>query len=142
MFVICLIISYKYTNKTSISQLFSKLFYPELTLIVKHGFEWYGIFWVLIENLYQNANALQPECDTNAIKESKVKGNNNSKSKSLFNLKKALLDYGFQEELVEEWLSIRKNKRSVNSEFAYNSFIAQVERSRVEKTECKEVACK
>ena len=26
MFVICLIISYKYTNKTSISQLFSKLF--------------------------------------------------------------------------------------------------------------------
>ena len=111
-------------------------------LIVKHGFEWYGIFWALIENLYQNANALQPECDTNAIKESKVKGNNNSKSKSLFNLKKALLDYGFQEELVEEWLSIRKNKRSVNSEFAYNSFIAQVERSRVEKTECKEVACK
>ena len=27
-------------------------------LIVKHGYEGYGIFWALIEALYQNENAL------------------------------------------------------------------------------------
>src|SRR5690554_6621529 len=34
MFVICLIISYKYTNNLPISQLFLCLSYPELTLII------------------------------------------------------------------------------------------------------------
>lgn len=59
------------------------------------------------------------------------KGNTNS----VFDFRKALLDYGFHEELVDEWLTIRKNKRSVNSEFAYNSFIAQVERAGGDKNE-------
>ena len=179
-------------------------------LIVKHGYEGYGIFWALIEDLYQNANALpldydciaydlrtksdviesiindfdlfkvgkdtfgsisvqrrldkrnekslkareaamkrwnddanalQPECDSNAIKERKGKESKgketkiNNNTNSVFDFRKALLDYGFHEELVDEWLTIRKNKRSVNSEFAYNSFIAQVERAGVEKNE-------
>jgi len=33
MFVICLIISYKYTNNLPISQLLLYFFYPELTLV-------------------------------------------------------------------------------------------------------------
>mgnify|MGYP003532932115 FL=1 len=66
-------------------------------------------------------------------KESKGKKKNNTNS--VFDFRKALLDYGFEEELVDEWLTIRKSKRSVNSEFAYNSFIAQVERAGVEKNE-------
>ena len=65
------------------------------------------------------------------VKETKINNNTNT----VFNFRKALLDYGFHEELVDEWLTIRKNKRSVNSEFAYNSFIAQVERAGVEKNE-------
>ena len=32
-------------------------------LIVKHGYEGYGIFWALIEDLYQNANALPLDFD-------------------------------------------------------------------------------
>ena len=66
-------------------------------------------------------------------KESKGKKKNNTNS--VFDFREALLNYGFEEELVDEWLTIRKNKRSVNSEFAYNSFIAQVERAGVEKNE-------
>ena len=72
------------------------------------------------------------------VEETKVKKDKNSKPVSVFNFRKVLLDYGFHEELVDEWLAIRKNKRSVNSEFAYNSFIAQVERAGVEKTSCRE----
>ena len=32
-------------------------------LIVAHGYEGYGIFWALIEDLYQNANALPLDFD-------------------------------------------------------------------------------
>ena len=53
----------------------------------------------------------------------------------MFNFQKALLEYGFDKELVDEWMVIRKNKRAVNSEFAFNSLIAQVERAGAEKNE-------
>ncbi len=32
-------------------------------LIVKHGYEGYGLYWALIEDLYQNANALPLDYD-------------------------------------------------------------------------------
>jgi len=33
-------------------------------LLFKHGYEGYGIYWALIENLYNNANALQTDYDS------------------------------------------------------------------------------
>ena len=33
-------------------------------LIRKHGMAGYGIFWAIIEDLYNNANALQTDCDS------------------------------------------------------------------------------
>ena len=53
----------------------------------------------------------------------------------VFNFKKSLIEYGFDKELVDEWMVIRKKKRAVNSKFAFNSFIAQVERAGAEKNE-------
>ena len=91
-----------------------------------------------------DATAMRLQCDRNAIKESKVKESkvkesivkdNNINTKSVFNFKKELLEYGFDELLVDEWMAIRKKKRAVNSEFAFNSFIAQVERTGAEKNE-------
>lgn len=32
-------------------------------LIYRHGYEGYGIYWAIIEELYQNANAMQLECE-------------------------------------------------------------------------------
>ena len=32
-------------------------------LIMKHGFLGYGIFWSIVENLYNNANALRMDCE-------------------------------------------------------------------------------
>ena len=32
-------------------------------LIVKHGFAGYGLYWAIVEDLYQNANALQTDYD-------------------------------------------------------------------------------
>ena len=188
-------------------------------LIVKHGYEGYGLYWALIEELYQNANALPLDYDciaydfrTNSnmieslikdfdlfevgedifsslsiqrrlgkrmeisekrakagrisaekrkkerrtehvlkcveqiptkeskVKESKVKDNKvkdttNTNTVRVFNFKKSLLDYGFNELLVDEWLVIRKQKKAINSEFSFNAFIKQIEKAGAEKNE-------
>lgn len=43
-----------------------------------------------------------------------------------FNFRKAMLAEGFAPELVDEWLKIRKAKKAVNTERAFNNFINQV----------------
>lgn len=45
-----------------------------------------------------------------------------------FNFKKSLLDFGFDEKLVDDWLEVRKKLKAVNTETAYNSFIAEVKK--------------
>jgi hypothetical protein len=36
---------------------------------------------------------------------------------------------------VDEWLIIRKTKKAVNSQFSFNSFISQIEKTGAEKNE-------
>jgi hypothetical protein len=48
-----------------------------------------------------------------------------------FAIKNALLDYGFKENLVVDWLKVRKKKRLTDSETAYKSFIKVIERASV-----------
>lgn len=59
-----------------------------------------------------------------------------------FDFKEALLDYGFEEELVEEWVTIRKAKRGVNTQYAFKSFIREVERTDADKNDLLEILCK
>ena len=47
-----------------------------------------------------------------------------------FNFRKAMLAEGFAPELVDEWLKIRKAKKAVNTERAFNDFINQVRLTR------------
>ena len=42
-----------------------------------------------------------------------------------FNFKKSLLSVGANEKLVNEWIEVRKKKKSVNSETALNGFLKQ-----------------
>jgi hypothetical protein len=48
-----------------------------------------------------------------------------SKNKS-FNFKKSLLEICSNENLVNDWLLVRKNKKATNTQTAFNSFIEQV----------------
>lgn len=41
--------------------------------------------------------------------------------------KNDLVNYGFNKDLVDEWMQVRKNKRATNSKTALNKFINQVE---------------
>ena len=82
---------------------------------------------------HSTPNAKEKKVKERKVKESKVKSNSNTER--VFDFKKSLLDYGFEKELVDEWMIIRNKKKAVNSEFAYNSFILQVERAGAEKNE-------
>jgi hypothetical protein len=44
-----------------------------------------------------------------------------------FNFRSALLSFGFNSDLVDEWLRVRKNKKLTNTETAFKKFIKQVE---------------
>lgn len=62
--------------------------------------------------------------------EVKEKLENNNKP---FNFSVSLIDYGFKEELVKDWLLVRKNKKMTNTQTAFKKFINQVEKSKLEK---------
>ena len=70
-----------------------------------------------------NAAALPLENENeneNEIKDVIVHENNLPK-KPKFNFKKSLIDFGFENDLVVDWLAVRKNKKLTNSETAYKS---------------------
>ncbi len=45
-----------------------------------------------------------------------------------FDFRKAMLDYGFEEFLVDDWLKVRSTKRATNTETAFNYFISEIEK--------------
>ena len=58
-----------------------------------------------------------------------------NKATCKFNFRSALLAYGFNEKLVDEWIVVRKKKKATNSELAYKQFITQVEKTDMEINE-------
>ena len=60
-------------------------------------------------------------------------------SEKKFNFRTSLLDYGFKEQLVNDWLLVRKKKSATNSETAFTKFINQVELSTLDKDQILEV---
>ena len=57
------------------------------------------------------------------------------KDKDKFNFFNSLLDYGFNEILVNDWLKVRKVKKASNTETAFNGFITQVELTGLDKND-------
>lgn len=52
-----------------------------------------------------------------------------------FSFKKSLLDYGFTENLVDDWLKVRKTKKLTNTETAFEKFIKEVEVAKIDINE-------
>ena len=86
------------------------------------------------EESERNATALISQCENDAIREDKSKEDNiilkNKPTKNKFDFKKSLLDYGFKESLVEDWLIVRKEKKASNTETSFNSFISMIEKNK------------
>lgn len=56
-----------------------------------------------------------------------------------FSFRKYLCDYGFNDKLIDEWLQVRKSKKSVNTETAFKTFIKEVEKSNLPKNQILEM---
>lgn len=48
--------------------------------------------------------------------------------KIVFNFRKSLIEYGFREDLVIDWLKVRKDKKASNTKTALNSFLKEIEK--------------
>ncbi|MEE3723956.1 hypothetical protein V2H21_01060 [Riemerella anatipestifer] len=55
--------------------------------------------------------------------------------KEKFDFRQAMLNEGFDEELTDEWLRIRKKKKAVDSEIAFKLITSQIEKAKLEKNE-------
>jgi ribosomal protein L19 len=62
--------------------------------------------------------------DNVKVKE-KVKDNNNN----TFNFYDSMVSFGFEEQLVKDWIQVRKVKKATNTETAFNGFIREVNKN-------------
>ncbi len=88
------------------------------------------------------------EKKVNEIKGKESKKNENKKNENKedvaeatpqFNFKKSLLNYGFKENLVDDWLKVRKTKKATNTKTGLERFLKQieitVEKEKIDKNE-------
>jgi hypothetical protein len=95
--------------------------------------EWLGLCLKSIENENEDEIIIIDD-SVNEVKD---------KKKQNFNFKKSLIEYGFKEELVNDWLIVRKNKRLTNTETSFNRFIKEIEKANYDKNQILEiVVCK
>jgi len=73
----------------------------------------------------------QPTDNQRVTTNNKVK----KEKKEINTFEASLFEYGFNPELIKQWLIIRKQKKSVNSEIAFKGFIREVEKSHLTKDE-------
>jgi hypothetical protein len=52
-----------------------------------------------------------------------------------FIFRNELLNLGFNKELVEDWVKVRKTKKATNTQTALNSFISQIKKTSLDKNE-------
>lgn len=60
--------------------------------------------------------------------------------KENFNFRKSLIDLGIEEEIVDDWLKVRKAKKGVNTKIAFNKIKEQIEKSHLSPNECIKIA--
>jgi hypothetical protein len=77
---------------------------------------------------WSDANALQVDSKSNAIREEKKREEKKREENKKFVFKTSLLDYGFKKNLVDDWLRVRAKKKLSDTHTAYNGFIKELEK--------------
>lgn len=62
------------------------------------------------------------------------------KKKKPFNFRLSLIDLGVEEKIADAWIEVRKKKRSVNTEIAFEAIKNQIEKSKQTPNECIKVS--
>lgn len=89
---------------------------------------------------YSNTQSIVEYIKEEEIKEKEIKENNillkkETKKNISFDYRKNLLDYGFDENLVNDWVLVRKNKKATNTETSFKKFITQIELANEDKND-------
>jgi hypothetical protein len=93
--------------------------------------------WREKQTYTDNVTSYETECNDSKLNKSKVK---ESKVNNIeFNFKNSLIDYGFRQELVDQWLLVRKNKKATNTETAFKIFIKEIEKKSCDLNEILEL---
>lgn len=66
----------------------------------------------------------------------KGNGSDNGNDLKEFNFKNSLLNLGIEKNIVEDWLKVRKNKKAVNTEIAFNAIKLEIEKCKLTPNEC------
>ena len=80
-------------------------------------------------NCFAMVRKVEVEYEVESEKESK----DEYKKEKAFVFRIALIDYGFDKDLVDDWLSVRKTKKATNTKTAFDGFIKEVEKSNNDK---------
>ena len=91
---------------------------------------------ILISKDYITDSKLSVSALTQGVKQTK----NSGKKKSPFIFKKALIKLGVSEEIAEAWVEVRKAKKAVNTEVAFNRIKAEIEKSGLSPNEAIKIA--
>lgn len=76
----------------------------------------------------------KPDNDNDNDNGNDSESDNDSKNKK-YNFKKEMIKYGFEKELVEDWLEVRKKKEATNTKTALNGFVREIEKSMLDKND-------
>ena len=69
-----------------------------------------------------------------------VSVNVNDNVKDIFSFRSALISLGIDWALVDEWLKVRKTKKAVNTETAFNGLVREINKSKLTPTKAIELA--
>lgn len=83
-----------------------------------------------------NTCSTSVQLEQNRIEENRIEYNKENK----FSFKKALINLGIDEQIVDDWIIVRKNKKASNTETAYNSIKKQIELCNANANECIKMA--
>lgn len=88
-----------------------------------------------------NACSTSVQLEENRIEENNIEENkDNIKKEKKFNFKKALLDLGIEEQIVDDWLIVRNKKKAANTSTAFNTIKKQIELTNANPNDCIRIA--
>jgi hypothetical protein len=64
-----------------------------------------------------------------------VNVNDNEKDIHIYSFFNSLIEYGFNKDLVNDWIQVRKAKKLTNTKTAFDKFIIEVEKCKLDKNE-------
>ena len=77
-----------------------------------------------------------PKQEYKEEQEEKEEKTNNIK----FDFKQSVIDLGVEEQIILDWLIVRKNKKASNTETAFNKLKREIEKSKLPANECVKIA--